>query len=577
MNKRKKSSIKIWIFMPIAMMGLVILISSVISIASLSNVNKEASEIADTYLTGITKLADIQGMVKDLHTMALSHIVATDADTMISLVESVNNEEDTLEELLSEYQPYVSDSDMQTYQEILTNYESAKDAIAIMMALSADSQNEAAFEVANTDLKTYTDSMNAAIDTLIEEAKNSSDAARTVLSNVYASAFSGNILALVIGLVIVVAAIVVVQIKILAPMAKTEKELSHIMDDIDNRQGDLTKRITVYSEDEIGSLANGINSFIRGLDNILKTVTDSSKQMNDIANEVTESLEKSNSSVTDLSAVTQELAATMSEVGRNAGLINQNAGSVSEEVRNIAERTNEISDYSKEMKEHADNLENTARTNMTNTSEKVNEILSVLNQAIEESESVNQVNSLTDGILSIASQTNLLALNASIEAARAGEAGKGFAVVATEISQLAAQSRETANSIQQINGVVIEAVHNLAEHATDLVRYMKDSILPDYESFVAAGDEYKNNASYIETVMEEFAKKTDGLNETVREIATSLDSISQAIDEGVNGVTGTADSMQTLSMEINEVSRKMDENQQIAGTLQKETEIFVKL
>lgn len=153
------------------------------------------------------------------------------------------------------------------------------------------------------------------------------------------------------------------------------------------------------------------------------------------AGEISDRVITSNNSVSDLSALTEELAATMTEVGRNAELINENASSVSNEVSDIAEKTDEISEYSKEMKHHAEKIEDIASTNMSNTKEKVNRILLVLNQAIEESNSIDQIDALTGEILNIADQTNLLALNASIEAARAGEVGKGFAVVADEISK----------------------------------------------------------------------------------------------------------------------------------------------
>ena len=142
---------------------------------------------------------------------------------------------------------------------------------------------------------------------------------------------------------------------------------------------------------------------------------------------------------------------------------------------------------------------------------------------------------------------------------------------------MASESQEAANHIQEINNVVTAAVTNLVEQSTGLVNYMKDSILTDFDSFVLAGGEYRKNASYIEGVMEEFAGKTEVLNNSVSEIAKSIDSISVAIGEGVNGVSSTAESMQTLAMEIDEVSRKMEENQAISESLKKETEIFVNL
>ncbi len=103
------------------------------------------------------------------------------------------------------------------------------------------------------------------------------------------------------------------------------------------------------------------------------------------------------------------------------------------------------------MNAHAQSMESVARTNMESTDRKVSEILEILQKAIEDSNSVKQVNSLTNDILNIASQTNLLALNASIEAARAGEAGRGFAVVASEISQLAAGAVRRLPTISSVS------------------------------------------------------------------------------------------------------------------------------
>ena len=574
--KNKKTSIKWWIFAPIAIMAAMMFISNGTSIVSLKNVNKEAKEISDVYLEGISRLGDIQGDIKDLHSMALSHIVATDVDSMINLVNSINEEISLIDKELEEYKAYAK-NDTKLYNEILNYYEETKKEIAKMVALSADTQNEKAFAIANNELKTNTEAMYANIEEMVKHSKSASTKAKNSLQVVYGTSIGTTIFVTIVSIVLVVLAFLSIQLKVLRPISKTNKALLDIMQDIDQRQGDLTKRIPVYQNDEVGALTSGINAFIERLQSILKTVTNSSNQMNSIAGEVTNSMVKSNTSVTDLSAVTEELSATMAEVGNNATLINENANSVSGEVKDIATRTNEISGYTKKMKDHADSMETTAKVNMETTSQKVTEILEVLNKAIKESESVQQVNTLSEDILGIAKQTNLLSLNASIEAARAGEAGKGFAVVATQISQLASESQEAANHIQEINNVVTAAVTNLVEQSTGLVNYMKDSILPDFDSFVLAGGEYRKNASYIEGVMEEFAGKTEVLNNSVSEIAKSIDSISVAIGEGVNGVSSTAESMQTLAMEIDEVSRKMEENQAISESLKKETEIFVNL
>jgi methyl-accepting chemotaxis protein len=386
-----------------------------------------------------------------------------------------------------------------------------------------------------------------------------------------------SIVVIIISILAAIIAIFMVSRYVIRPVIKAEADLREIIEGINNREGDLTRRITVMSHDEIGALSHGINSFIELLQNIFVIISNNSESMEKIVSDVLGSVQTSNSSAADLSALTEELSATMQEVANSANAINKNTETVVADVEQMAEKSREINEYSKAMKEHADNMEKTARTNMAETNAKVNEILEALNKAIADSQSVDQVNSLTDDIMNIASQTNLLSLNASIEAARAGDAGKGFSVVAGEIGSLAGNSKQTAENIQKINSVVVNAVHNLADSANDLVSYMQNSILPELAKFVEDGGKYKENANYIESVMTDFAGKTEGFQENFTEIAESISSITTAIEEGVNGVASAAESTQVLVSDMDNISKRMEENQRISGELDSETAIFTKI
>ncbi|NLL78226.1 MAG: methyl-accepting chemotaxis protein [Clostridiales bacterium] len=569
--------IKAKVLVPVLILGLVSLFSNMLAVTNLRSVNAEAAMITDHYMVSIEKLSDIQKKAQNLHKMALSHIIATDVENMLALVDSVRSAETELDECLEEYKAYLTDESKADYQSLVENYEKLKDAMANVMAYSANNQNELAYDYANNELASFASGMQTSIDHMVEEATTTSAEARDQLEEVYRGAVLSNGIFMVVGILSILAAAYTVTSRVIRPIKCAEKEISTIISDIDRREGDLTKRIAIISNDEVAALGKGINIFMEKLQSIFRIITDNSQKMDFVVNEVLGSVGTSNNSVSDLSALTEELTATMEEMSSNAALINANAETVRDEVNQIAQRTVEIAQYSKEMKAHADNMEEAARTNMETTGTKVEEILNVLNQAIEESNSVNQVNSLTEDILKIASQTNLLALNASIEAARAGEAGKGFAVVAGEISQLAAASREAANRIQTINAVVIQAVHNLAEHANSLVGYMTESILPEFEGFVESGGEYRNNATHIEQIMIEFSEKTDNLKQSMSEIASSIQTITNAIEEGVNVISSAAESTQVLVEDMDNISNHMNENAEMAGTLKKETEVFVKL
>lgn len=577
MKKQGRFSTKMIILIPVFVIGIISIISSVLAVKNIRKVNENATQIANGYMVCIADLGSIQIETEKIHRLGLSHIVATDLDSMISLVDVIRSEQTVLDEYLSDFEQFIDDSDRENYEAILSNYEGLKYENANLMAYSANGDKEAAYALANGAISEYADKIDQNIMAIQEVVNNNADTAKQQLTKVYKYSLTVSFVTIAVSTASLLFAVFSVLKMVIVPLSKTKNEINEIIDGIDRREGDLTRRVTIMENQEVAAVGSGINLFMGKLQDIFKTIIHNSKRMETVVNEVRESVMTSNSSVSDLSALTEELSATMQEMSDNAALINSNTESVAGEVNQIAERTTEINNYTKEMKGHADSMESAAHSNMESTGTKVNEILEVLNRAIEDSNSVNQVNSLTDDILNIASQTNLLALNASIEAARAGDAGRGFAVVATEISQLAAASQEAANRIQQINSVVTQAVHNLADNANGLVQYMNESILPEFEEFVTAGSEYKNKATYIENVMNEFESKTDSLKNTMVEIQKSINTIAHAIEEGAKGVSNAADSTQVLVTDMENISNRMDENFEIATDLKKETAIFTKI
>ncbi|MDD6307378.1 MAG: methyl-accepting chemotaxis protein [Clostridiales bacterium] len=438
-------------------------------------------------MTCISDLGDIQKETQAIHRLGLSHIVATDLDTLISLVDTIRAEEDVLDGYLAEFEKYVEDDERANYEAILTNYEGIKYEIANLMAYSANSQKDAAYALANGAIAEYAAAMEENIAAIAAVVNEDSEAAKAQLAAVYTTSLTVSAITIVVSIISLVVAVFAVLKLVIMPLSKTQKEITEIIDDIDKREGDLTRRVTILSNQEVAAVGSGINVFMGKLQDIFKIIINNSKRMETVVNEVRDSVMTSNNSVSDVSALTEELSATMQEMSDNAALINSNTESV------------------------------------------------------------------------------------------AGEAGKGFAVVATEISQLAAASQEAANHIQQINSVVTQAVHNLADNANGLVKYMNDSILPEFESFVDAGSEYKNKASYIENVMNEFEEKTETLKHTMVEIQGSINMIAHAIEEGANGVSNAADSIQILVEDMDNISSRMDENFEIATDLKKETAIFTKL
>lgn len=576
MNNKKRTSLKTLILLPVFILGALTIICNVMAINNIRTVNSNAADITDNCMRSVSDLGEIKNDIQVIHTLGLSHIIATDLNTMISVVGEINDNQEELEQKLDEYKKYVQNDDMDTYNSLVSNYNTMKYELGNIMAYSALGKNEEAYAIANGVVSDSSTAIQKDIEVLSTHANDTASEARERLTSVYVSSLVSNGIVIIISVILIIVAIYCVMKYVIKPIIATNKDIRDIIDGIDNGEGDLTKRVRVISNDEIADLGNGINLFMDKLQEILKLIIENTNYMENVVAEVDGSVVKSNDSASDLSAMTEELSATMQDVGLSVNTINDNADDILKDVEIIATKSDNINQFSKEMKANAEKIESDARYNMVQTGEKVGNILDVLNKAIEDSKSVDQVNNLTNDILNISSQTNLLALNASIEAARAGEAGKGFAVVADEIRQLADSSRETANKIQSINSVVVAAVNNLSDNANNLVSYLQQTILPEFQTFVDGGVKYKENASYIENAMDEFVEKTDVLKKNMDEIAHSINTITTVVDDGAAGVNNAAISTQDLVEDIVNISNKMIENKGIAQNLKNSTNIFAK-
>ncbi|MBQ7944939.1 MAG: methyl-accepting chemotaxis protein [Lachnospiraceae bacterium] len=574
----KNVPIKIKALLPVTILSVILITAMVVSMNGMDNMLEASEEISQNYAASIEELGAISESFESLHRVIFAHCIATTSDQQRNL----ENEYTTLLETITAdceayYQKLDVGEETELFESFQTNLEEylAKYDIAIMY--SSMNQDDMAASVANGQLTTIRDSIRADLDAMVVKNEEAMNAAIANNEAVYHAAVATTNAFAVVGVVIMVIGWFISIVEILRPIDKANKEIGAIVENIENRQGDLTARITIVGKDEIAKLGVAINKFIETLQEIMSKITDDSQELDEIVTVVSSNVATANESSCDISAVMQELSASMEEVSATVTNVNANTDDVGSHVKEIADASTELYRYANEMKQRAQELEQTAVDNKQETSDKIESILTSLKKAMEDSKSVDKVNDLTNQILSISSQTNLLALNASIEAARAGEAGKGFAVVADEIRQLADSSREAANNIQNITGMVTIAVKDLIENSDAIVEYVNSNVLPDYDNFVSSGKQYKDDAAHVNEVVGQFNDMTENLSQLVDSITDAINGIALAVEESTNGVSTAAMNTNDLVKEINQISEQMEHNSQIAGELKSEADRFVKL
>nr|WP_325258340.1 methyl-accepting chemotaxis protein [uncultured Oscillibacter sp.] len=518
------------LILPIVLLGLVTLLSNILAVSGIHNVHANAGTIVDEYMVSTARLEEVRRSMMDIHRLALSHIVAADHATMIRLVQEIKAEEAELDGKLSDYAGFVAEEDQAVYRSLLEDYDAFKHALVRLVCASADSKTLEAYAMANGDVAARSSSAETSIDALSASVSAQAEAARSRLFWVYVTALAISAVTLLMGVLLVAAALRIIRKYVLTPMREA-----------------------------------------------MGTLQGSSERIRGVVGDVRKRTRTSSGSVQALSGLTEQLSAALEEIAGSTASISASASGTQNDAVSMAEECSAITAYSAEMRNRAEEMERSAQMEMETVQAKTAEIMALLNEAIEKSRSVDRIEILTQDILSISSSTDLIAINASVEASRAGEAGKGFAVVAREIRRLADSCGETASHIQEVSGVVTSAVDYLSRSARELADYLEKALMAQLERSVQSGRQYRDDAAYIQGSMESFNAQADRLRSAMAEVAASISSISGAVDGAVDGVTGVADSTRVLVDDMSGITAGMDTNQEIVGELQRQTDVLANL
>lgn len=373
---------------------------------------------------------------------------------------------------------------------------------------------------------------------------------------------------------LVILGAVIILFFVISAITRSIAKVNKSLYDLVHSKGDLTQKLQVRTGDEMEIMAENVNSLLEYIRSIMVNISDSSTGLKKSCNTIAGDLTTAGDGISDVSATMEEVSAAMQTTNASMNQINSAIDEVYKRIQHISEKATQGDEITKDIQKRAQKIYTDASESQNKAKVMSMEMEKSVKDKIEKSKSVEEINALTENILSITSQTNLLALNANIEAARAGEAGRGFAVVAGEISKLAMDSAKAANQIREVSNNVITAVAGLTTEAERMIQFMENTSLDGFTTLLTVSEEYRKDANDIHDIMTRFSEDAETVEQVTGNIRHSIEDINSAVEDVTNGVLNMADVTTSLTDSVMEVREMADANKRIAQDLAKQVSKF---
>jgi methyl-accepting chemotaxis protein len=562
-----------------AMAIIALALISIISLGFLANSMTEISQGSQDIMNNeVEKINLIHGIYEDYLDMYMNvyaHVNAKLLRTMNKRADDILESRAHMWESMEAYGAKITSEETRgvydALESRLVSFDSYVDAI---IEVSREGDKERANNLISNNLGMLNNTIGNSMNDLLEFSDTELTEGKSYLQEKVEGSYTLIVAVVAILIVTAILVLIVAHRIIVMPIQKIAQVINGMIEDIHNNRGNLTERVPVQTKDEIAMLAAGVNEFLDILQDVIGGVISCSDEINRQQLHVNEVVEVTNQNAGDTSATMEELAASMEEVSATVGYVSDNTREAEASVGDMVDQAVNGTKFAEEIRSRAEELRKLAQESRATADGMIKEFDVSLNASIEDSKQIEKIGNLTADILSIASKTNLLALNASIEAARAGEAGKGFAVVADEIRQLADNSKQTAGNIRQISAGVVAAVMTLAENAGNLVKFINERVLPDYEILERTGEQYLNDSITIDRMMGEMRDSMENIGGMMRSVAESNENITNNVRESAQGVGGVVNNTAALAENMKGIVEALNQVSDVVSHLSEQTACF---